>query len=127
LAPVGFANPTDILGCLRNRGTFWKAGQLPKKAESGWYLLVRKRTRQCRGPLRGPTLPATEDAATMGTWSTDETWFVRVGVCYCGNPAADHGVVRDFAAAYVLIHRLDARDGFESGLANVVYHSAVQR
>ena len=45
----------------------------------------------------------------------------------CGNPAADHGVVRDFAAAYVLIHRLDASDGFESGLANVVDHSVVQR
>jgi hypothetical protein len=40
LAPVGFANPTDILGCLRNRGAFWKAGQLPKKAESGWHLLA---------------------------------------------------------------------------------------
>ena len=46
--------------------------------------------------------------------------FVGVGFCYCGNPAADHGVVRDFAAAFVLIHRLDAGDGFESGFANVV-------
>ncbi len=42
-------------------------------------------------------------------------------------PAADHGVVRDFDAAIVLIHRLDAGDGFESGGANVVDHSVVQR
>ena len=41
--------------------------------------------------------------------------------------AADHGVVRDFAAAFVLIDRLDASDGLESGRANVVDHSVVQR
>ena len=65
--------------------------------------------------------------ATMGTWATDEPWVVGVGICYCGKPAADHGVVRDFAPAFVLIHRLDAGDGFKSGLANVVDHSVVQR
>jgi hypothetical protein len=63
----------------------------------------------------------------MGTWSTDGPWFVRVSVFYCGKRAADHGVVRDFAAAFILINRLDARDGFDSGGANVVDHSVVQR
>jgi hypothetical protein len=46
---------------------------------------------------------------------------------HCGNPAADHGVVRDFAVACISIKRLDANDGFKSGLANVVDHSVVQR
>jgi hypothetical protein len=38
----------------------------------------------------------------METWSADERWFVGVGIFYCGNPAADHGVVRDFAAAFTV-------------------------
>ncbi len=42
-------------------------------------------------------------------------------------PAADHGVVRDNDAAFVLSYRLDGRRRFESGLAKVVDHSVVQR
>jgi hypothetical protein len=55
------------------------------------------------------------------------TRFVEIEVFGTATSAADHGVVRDYAAAFVDISQLRASCRFVSGLAKVVDHSVVQR
>jgi hypothetical protein len=91
---------------------------------------LRHRNTGC-GPRSGPTPFSTSKTATIGNLRTttkfQEHWSPQSRSSVTGTPAADHGVVRDYGAAFIDMSRLRARHRFASGLAKVVDHSVVQR